>query len=206
MMFSNSCSTKEKPPVGGSLNHLLCSGGDAKYLRYHMKPPTERRKRLFGTALQVSYHNHESNVKGFIPTLITSKHCGTFHPMITLKEFASLGGKARWKGKTKEEISQAMKTIAKKPRKSRNAMSPVPVTGSWQASSLGISLPQTVDTASLVTARERASRSRSSTLVDGRNDSERVEQVSLSEELASLSSRLLTQDYKPYLLCLGSGW
>jgi hypothetical protein len=31
--------------------------------------------------------------------------------VLTVKEFASLGGKARWKGKTPKEISAAMSAI-----------------------------------------------------------------------------------------------
>ena len=36
---------------------------------------------------------------------------------LTITEFARRGGKARWKGKTKEEISVEMKRIASLPRK-----------------------------------------------------------------------------------------
>lgn len=32
---------------------------------------------------------------------------------LTIKEFATLGGKARWKGKTKAERSAAMKRVRK---------------------------------------------------------------------------------------------
>ena len=35
---------------------------------------------------------------------------------MTVKEFARLGGKTRWKGKTKKERSEAMKKIRNKPK------------------------------------------------------------------------------------------
>lgn len=38
---------------------------------------------------------------------------------LTLKQFASLGGKASWKGITKEERSKRMKKLANKRWKSR---------------------------------------------------------------------------------------
>ncbi len=36
---------------------------------------------------------------------------------LTITEFASMGGKARWKGKSKKERSAAMKKLRNKPRK-----------------------------------------------------------------------------------------
>lgn len=37
--------------------------------------------------------------------------------MMTISEFASLGGRARWKGKTKKEKSEMMKELANKRHK-----------------------------------------------------------------------------------------
>lgn len=36
---------------------------------------------------------------------------------MTITDFARLGGKARWKGKTKKQRSDAMKKLASRPRK-----------------------------------------------------------------------------------------
>ena len=44
---------------------------------------------------------------------------------MTVIEFAKLGGKARWKDKTKEERSAHMQALAKRPRKSRRKLSTV---------------------------------------------------------------------------------
>lgn len=51
--------------------------------------------------------------------IIANKHaCDKLWIMtLTITEFARMGGKARWKGKTKEERSAYMKKLASKPRK-----------------------------------------------------------------------------------------